>query len=106
MALEHLHPGESVQLSPVSSAKDARTMALVKTDRFEAVKIVLHARDEISEHAVAGYATLLCLEGVITLRLNDDVRLDAGAWLYLDRGQRHSISAIEDSSLLLTILFD
>ena len=106
MALHHLQPGERFQLSPARSPGDGKTMALVKTDRFEAVKLVLHARDEISGHSVPGYATLLCLEGAVTLRLDEDVRLDAGDWLYLDRGQEHSLYAIEDSSLLLTILFD
>lgn len=106
MALHHLHPGERVQLSSVASPGDGKTRALVKTDSFETVQLVLHARDEISGHSVQGYATIQCLEGAVTLKLNEEVRLDAGHWVYLDRGQQHSLCAIEDSSLLLTILFD
>jgi quercetin dioxygenase-like cupin family protein len=42
----------------------------------------------------------------VLLNITEPVRLAAGDWLYLDRGQQHSVSAIEDSSLLVTILFE
>lgn len=106
MALHHLEPGDKVQLSPVASPEGVKTRALVKTDRFEAVQLVLHARDQISGHSVPGYATLQCLEGAVTLRMSEEVRLETGDWVYLDRGDEHSLCAIEDSSLLLTIFFD
>lgn len=80
--------------------------ALVKTDGFEAVQLVLRAGDDIAEHAVPGHATIHCLEGRVLLKMEDDLQLTAGDWVYLDRGQKHSVSAIEDSSLLVTILFD
>jgi quercetin dioxygenase-like cupin family protein len=32
--------------------------------------------------------------------------LHGGDWVYLERGERHGLNATEDSSLLLTILFD
>jgi quercetin dioxygenase-like cupin family protein len=32
--------------------------------------------------------------------------LNAGEWVYLDGGEPHSVKGIEDSSLLLTILFE
>jgi quercetin dioxygenase-like cupin family protein len=105
MALHHLHAGEKVRL-PSPRSSDAKTSAFVKTDRFEAVQLVLHARDEIAPHSVPGYATLLCLEGAVTLRCPEDIYLETREWLYLDRGQRHSVTAIEDSLLLMTILFD
>jgi len=106
MALHHLGPGEITSLSSGASAGERKTRALVKTDRFEAAQLVLNARDQISGHSVPGYATLLCLEGAVILKLGKEVRLDAGNWLYLDRGEEHSLIAIEDSSLVLTILFE
>ena len=33
------------------------------------------------------------------------IDLKAGEWVYLDPGETHSIAGIEDSSLLMTILF-
>lgn len=105
MALHHVHPQEKIGLASVADPT-AKTSALVKTDGFEAVQLVLRAGDDIASHSVPGHATIHCLEGLVLLSMNEQVRLAAGDWLYLDRGQEHSLSAIDDSSLLVTILFD
>jgi quercetin dioxygenase-like cupin family protein len=105
MALHHVRPAEKIHLTPVADPA-AKTSALVKTDAFEAVHLVLRSGDDISSHSVPGYATVHCLEGVVVLNTDEPLRLAAGDWLYLDRGQEHSVSAIEDSSLLVTILFE
>ena len=34
------------------------------------------------------------------------IEMGAGDWVHLDPGERHALSASEDSALLLTILFD
>ncbi|HEX5237957.1 MAG TPA: cupin domain-containing protein [Sphingomicrobium sp.] len=109
MALHHLLPAEKIRLTAAAADPaadpDSRTWALVKTDAFEAVQLVLRAGDEISPHAVPGHATIHCLEGRAILQTDKRIELTAGDWLYLDRGQRHSVSAIEDAALLVTILF-
>jgi quercetin dioxygenase-like cupin family protein len=49
---------------------------------------------------------LHCLEGRVRLGLPyAQPELAAGEWIYLDGGTMHSVTGIEDSSLLLTILF-
>ena len=106
MALRHVEPGEKVSLASKATAAGARTAALVKTDRFEAAQLVIGARDKIARHSVPGYATVHCLEGKVVLETSESIELTAGDWLYLERGQEHSVEAIQDSSLLLTILFD
>ncbi len=108
MALEHAAPGQAVDLSAFGEKiKDARTTAIVKSESFEAIRLVVHAGTEIPPHSVSGRMTLHCLEGKVVLGLPDDeVELDAGAWLYLDRGEVHSVKGILDSSLLLTIMFE
>ena len=105
MALHHMVAGEKVRLESVTNP-DSKTVALVKTDAFEAVQLVLRSGDRIAAHAVPGFATIQCLEGSVTLHAAPDVNLEAGEWMYLDRGERHSVSAHEDSSLLVTILFE
>jgi quercetin dioxygenase-like cupin family protein len=105
MALHHACPAEKIHLTP-AAVPTAKTSALVKTDAFEAVHLVLRAGDDISSHSVPGYATIHCLEGLVLMNITEQLRLAAGDWLYLDRGQEHSVSAIEDSSLLVTILFE
>lgn len=107
MALEHANPGEVVSLRPLGSGLGAaRTTALVKTDRFEAVRLVLPKGASIAPHHVQSYFTLQCLEGRVLLDAGDELHLAAGDWIYLERGAEHSVRAIEDSSLLLTIMFD
>ena len=42
MPLPHAKPGESVDLNPLGEAlKEARTQAIIKTDSFEAIRLVL-----------------------------------------------------------------
>ena len=106
MALKHAPPGEIMDLSPLGPhLSSATTSALVKSDRFEAVRLIVRAGATIPSHQVPGYITLHCLEGRVTLGPSG-TELSAGDWLYLDRETPHSVHGIEDSSLLLTILFD
>ena len=105
MALHHVAAGEKFRLATVADP-DAKTAALVKTDAFEAVQLLLRSGDAIASHAVSGFATIQCIEGSVTVNAAKEVDLKAGDWVYLDRGERHSVAAHEDSSLLVTILFE
>lgn len=106
MALPHAKPGEVVDLRPRGSAlKDGRTAAIIKTEQFEAIRLIVHAGREIPSHAVSGHITLHCLEGRVTLGLaQSTITLCAGEWVYLDGQEAHSVKGIEDSALLLTIM--
>lgn len=108
MAMHHAGPGEVVDLQPLGDGlRSARTTAIVKGDAFEAVRLVVLAGREIPPHQVAGTIMLHCLEGRVVLGLADAaLELAAGQWLFLDGGVQHSVRGIEDSSLLLTILFE
>jgi len=107
MALRHANAGQIVDLQPLGAAlKQARTSAIVKSGLFEAVRLVVGAGRDIKPHKVDGPITLHCLEGRALLRLpTETLELTAGQWVYLDAGEPHSVSGIEDSSFLLTILF-
>lgn len=106
MALPHAKPGEVIDLRPLGDALAAtKTAALVKSDRFEAIRLIVPEGATIPSHQVPGYLTLHCLEGRIELGPSG-IALAAGEWLYLERGEPHSVRGIEHASLLLTILFD
>ena len=107
MALQHVDPGMVTPLAPLGEQLgQVRSHALAKTDRFEAVRLVVPADASIPEHAVSGPITLHCLEGTIRLDTSrGSVDLRAGDWLYLAPGDPHSVFGLEDSSLLLTIIF-
>ena len=107
MALNHAAPGEIIDLSPLGPAlRQARTAAIVKSDRFEAVRLVLPAGTEIPSHKVKGYITLQCIEGQVIVDTGEPITLAQGDWIYLERNALHAVRAETDSSLLLTIFFD
>jgi quercetin dioxygenase-like cupin family protein len=108
MAVHHAKSGEVVDLQPLGNKlRSARTTAIVKSESFEAVRLIVRAGMKIPAHQVSGNITLHCLEGRVLLGLAESrLELSAGQWVYLDGGTKHSVKGIEESSLLLTILFD
>jgi quercetin dioxygenase-like cupin family protein len=106
MALQHAAPSQPVDLAGSSFLPPRKTAALVKTDRFEAVRLYIAEGEKIPAHQVDGQITLHCLSGSVVIGMEADVELHAGDWMYLDRAVRHSVRALEESYLLLTILFD
>lgn len=106
MALHHASSGEPVSLAPLGvELHRASTMALVKAHEFEAIRLILEAGRELPAHSVSGQFTLHCLEGRVAIGLADSsLELAAHDWVYFDAGVTHSVQAIEDSSLLLTII--
>lgn len=108
MALKHATPGEVVDLRPLGPRlSPARTHAIVRTSSFEAVRLVVPAGVEIPSHKVPGRITLQCIEGHAQLVLTDEtIDLRSGDWIYLDGNEPHSVEGIENTSLLLTILFE
>ncbi|MGE0669021.1 MAG: cupin domain-containing protein [Sphingomonadales bacterium] len=106
MALHHAKPGEVVDLRPIGrDLNTAQSTAIVKTSQFEAIRLIIPAGAEIPPHQVGGSITLHCLQGEVELGLAAaPVALKANQWIYLDGGMPHSVKAVEDASLLLTIL--
>jgi len=104
MAIPHINRGEPVNLPHLAGAE--RSTALVKTDQFEAIHLVVPAGSTIPSHSVAGQATFHCLKGRIGLSFGGNVVvLQEGDWLYLDGAEEHAVEGLEDSAMLLTILF-
>ena len=106
MALHHASSGEVVNLAPLGdNFQEARTSALVKTDSFEAIRLVIPAGGQMPPHQVAQKFTLHCLEGRVRIGLpNGSVELAANQWVYFDEDVVHSVEGLEDASLLLTIM--
>ena len=106
MALSHAQPGEVVDVRPFGhQLTDARTTTLIKTGRMEVVRIVMKAGKQISEHEAPGEIIVQCLEGDITFTtMGEAKKLRTGDMLYLAANEPHALEAIEDSSVLLTIV--
>lgn len=106
MALPHVEPGEVIHLPSLALERGTTgTVALVKSDRFEAIHLIIPAGTTMPSHHVSGYVMLHCLKGRVVLGPSG-IELSGGDWIYLERGEQHSLRGIEDARLLLTILFD
>ena len=110
MALHHAGPGEVVDLglpanSSAQAAEQPGTRAIVKTNRFEAIRLVLAQGESIPAHEVASEVTLHCLEGAVTLTLADQTfALLADQWVFFDESSVQGIDAVTDAVLLMTII--
>lgn len=105
MALKHASAAEVVDLLAGTEGPH-RTAAIVKSDHFEAVRLVVNAGSKIPPHQVEGPITLQCLSGKAILGIEGkDIELRPGQWTYLEGGVRHWVEGIEDAVLLLTIVF-
>ena len=106
MAIPHAQSAEIVDVHPLGAALAAAvTRTLVKTRALEVIRLVLPAGKEIPTHKAPNEITVQCLEGRVAFTAEGRTQdLTAGQLLYLASGEPHALKAIEDSSLLVTLL--
>jgi quercetin dioxygenase-like cupin family protein len=72
---------------------------------MEIIRLVLPKDKKIATHTVPGEITVQCIEGKVAFTaLEQTFDMEPSRMLYLTAGQPHSLRAVEDSSLLVTIL--
>jgi quercetin dioxygenase-like cupin family protein len=106
MALHHASSGELIDIRPLkSNLKNATTKTLYKSNRLEVFQMVLLASKAMPEHQVTGEITVQCIEGSIEFTAAGTSQLmRAGDLICLAGGTVHALKAVEDSSVLVTIL--
>ena len=106
MAINHADPGDIVNIRPLKEKiADTKTTTLLKTNSLEVLRLVMPAGKKIAEHKATGEITVQCLEGRIQFTSQGKSKeLVAGDLLYLRAAEPHAVEAIEDSSVLVTIL--
>lgn len=106
MALTHVVPGALIDARPLAERLPMTpSHALIKTGALELMRVVLRAGRSLPPHSVAGEITVLCVEGRTWLRADTgDQLLSAGDLVLLPGGSRHALQALEDSSLLVTVV--
>jgi len=106
MALHHALSGELIDIRPLkSSLKNATTKTLYKSNRLEVFQMVLLANKAMPEHQVTGEITVQCIEGSIEFTTAGTRQMmRAGDLVCLTGGVVHALKAVEDSSVLVTIL--
>lgn len=106
MAVHHAAAGEVIDVRPLSQkTAETKTSTLLKTSDMEVLRLVMSAGKTIAEHKAPGEITVQCLEGKVVFTSGGNAKeLVAGELLYLDAGVPHALDAVEDSSVLVTIL--
>ncbi|MCV0438547.1 MAG: cupin domain-containing protein [Hydrogenophaga sp.] len=106
MALHHLESGEIATLANQGGdALSMQSVALFKSEQLEVIRLRLPLGKAMPMHQVPGEITVQCLEGVIDFETPEGVRrLQAGQLLFLRGGVPHGLRAVEDASVLVTIV--
>ena len=106
MAITHAAPGQLVDVQPLGDQlSESRNVALFKSDELEVIRLVMPAGKSMPPHGVKGDIMIHCLEGAINLTAGGQTRqMMAGQLLWLEGGVDHALEAVQDSSLLLTIV--
>lgn len=88
-----------------SSGAQARgAITLLKQSSMSVVLTHLLAGSGMKEHAAPGPVTVQVLDGRVRLQIGEEsVEATAGRLIAFNAGVRHSVEALEDSTLLLTI---
>lgn len=106
MALHHATSGEKIALQRGDNdIAHFTSVALVKTEHMELIRLVLPVERPIPEHRVDGEVTVLCLKGEIAVDAHGaTTSLLPNEMVYLSGGVPHTVRAVKDAVALMTIL--
>ena len=106
MALPHAQLMDIVNVAPLGEAlADAVSTSLIKTDRLQLLHMVMRAHQDQPQHHVSDECTIHCLEGDVEVVMPaGDRRLRAGQLVVLPAGEKHSLRALADSAILVTLI--
>jgi len=107
MATHHASPAEIVDLETwAQDLPSEHTKAIVKTPEMELARLVFVAGGEFPDHKVSGPIVVQCIKGEIEFVAMGVTRiLKTNQLVYLAPDEPHSIRAIADAVVLLTIIF-
>lgn len=93
--------------SHLSEERARRGETLVKEGSLNVVLTAIRKGGTLGEHEAPGPATVLVVEGRVRMHVGDRiVEMGAGEMVAFDAHVRHDVVALEDSAILITIVFD
>lgn len=106
MSLTHAASGDVISVQPLAGTlASAVSTAIVRTPHLELIRTVLHAGRSVPEHKIDGELTLQCIEGELRVNAHGrKITLIPGQMLFLGGAVPHAVTAVKDSSALLTLL--
>jgi quercetin dioxygenase-like cupin family protein len=108
MATHHASSGEVVDIRPLEPPLlDTQSTTVVHEAWLRVMRLVLPSGKSLAEHVVCGPLTLQCLEGAIEITAHDRFQsMQAGDFIYLAGNVPHAVRALEDASILVTVVLD
>lgn len=105
MAIEHALPGQAIDVQPLgSSLSTGKTTALFKSNDLEVMRLVLLEGKSLPPHKVPGEITIQCVEGALDVTAGGKSHvLRAGHLMYLSGNVLHGVTALQDTSALVTV---
>lgn len=94
-------PGQLIDL--YETVGEDKPKLLVKTEPMNVMRLVLSAGKSIPEHKAGKHITVQCIQGKVAFTTSSETHeMTPGKLLYLLPGELHSLSAVEDSIMLVT----
>lgn len=108
MATKHASSGDVIDLRPLGAPlDDSQSRTLLRDEQLKVMRLVMPAGKELPDHAVDGPVTMQCLEGVVEVAAHGLTKtMRAGDLMYLASKVAHALRAIEDASVLVTIVVE
>jgi len=106
MATPHARSGELIEILPFAETFPLeQSTALVRSDHWEVLRLVLPAGKVVPEHKVDSVTLLQCVEGSVELTAHGRTqRMRPGHLVYLQAREPHGWKALKDSQVLVTML--
>jgi quercetin dioxygenase-like cupin family protein len=106
MATAHAVPGQLIDVRGADATIGPDSSeTLIRTDHLEVFRYALVAGKVVATHTAAGLMVVQCIEGVVDFTaIGRTQRLTSGKMLYLADHEPHSLTAVTDALLLITIL--
>jgi quercetin dioxygenase-like cupin family protein len=106
MSLHHAVSGEVIDIRPFGDKlAGMESAALVRSPEFEVMRLVLPAGKSVPEHHVPGELSVQCLEGTVEMQAHGrQFILQQGQLIYLAGNVPYAFNALENASLLMTML--
>jgi quercetin dioxygenase-like cupin family protein len=94
----------AVELHGEASGQDRRSVTLIRESGLSVVLLHLHAGAILDEHAAPGAVTVQVIDGHARARAgNESIDLPAGRLVAFDANVRHTVEAVDDSTILITL---
>ncbi len=106
MASHHATSGEIVNLRPLATPlQESQSSILVREEQLKVMRLVLPAGKTLPDHDVDGPITMHCLQGVVDVTTQDCRQtMRAGDFMYVAPTVSHTLLAMEDAAMLVTIV--